>query len=75
MLEIKDLQVSVENKEILKGVNLIVKPGEVHCIMGPNGAGKSTLVNSIMGHPKYEVLGGLVQMDGADVLDLSLIHI
>ena len=72
MLEIKDLQVSVENKQILKGVNLIVNPGEVHCIMGPNGAGKSTFVNSIMGHPKYEVLGGLVQMDGADVLDMEV---
>ena len=72
MLEIKDLQVSVQNKQILKGINLTVNPGEVHCIMGPNGAGKSTFVNSIMGHPKYEVLGGLVQMDGADVLDMEV---
>ena len=72
MLKIQNFQVGVEGKQILKGIDLEVRPGEVHCIMGPNGAGKSTLVNSIMGHPKYEVLGGEVQMDGADVLDMEV---
>ncbi|BCB83424.1 Fe-S cluster assembly ATPase SufC [Phytohabitans suffuscus] len=76
-LEIRDLQVSVklpegELKPILAGVNLTVKAGETHAIMGPNGSGKSTLAYSIAGHPKYEVTGGSVTLDGVDVLSLSV---
>jgi len=58
MLVIKDLHASINGKEILKGINLNVKPGEVHAIMGPNGAGKSTMSNVLVGHPKYVVTKG-----------------
>lgn len=68
---IEDLHVSVEGKEILKGVNLAVKKGEVHALMGPNGSGKSTLANALMGHPRYEVTGGRVLFKGEDILALS----
>lgn len=75
-LEIKDLHVSVDTeegaKEILKGVDLTVKTGEVHAIMGPNGSGKSTLAYSIAGHPKYTVTGGSVTLDGVDILTMSV---
>lgn len=71
-LKIEDLRVSVENKEILKGLNLEIKGGEVHAIMGPNGTGKSTLSSAIMGHPKYEVTGGSVTLDGEDVLEMAV---
>lgn len=75
-LEIKDLHVSVTTedgpKEILKGVTLTIKDGETHAIMGPNGSGKSTLAYSIAGHPKYEVTGGTVTLDGEDVLAMSV---
>ena len=57
-LQIKDLHVSIEGKEILKGVNLTMNSGEVHAIMGPNGTGKSTLSSAVMGHPSYEVTSG-----------------
>lgn len=67
-LEIKDLQARIEDKEILKGINLTIKTGEMHAIMGPNGSGKSTLSNVIMGHPAYEVTGGSITLDGRDVL-------
>ena len=70
-LIIEDLRVSIEDKEILKGVNLIVRRGEVHALMGPNGSGKSTLANVIMGHPRYEVTGGHVWFGGQDVLELE----
>ena len=70
-LAIKDLHVNVEDTEILKGVNLTIKSGEVHAIMGPNGTGKSTLAYALMGHPKYEVSAGEVSLDGKDVLDLE----
>jgi Fe-S cluster assembly ATP-binding protein len=75
-LEIKDLQVSVATddgpKEILKGVTLTIKDGETHAIMGPNGSGKSTLAYSVAGHPKYDITGGSVTLDGADVLAMSV---
>ncbi len=75
-LEIKDLHVSVETdqgtKQILRGVDLTVKQGEVHAIMGPNGSGKSTLAYSIAGHPKYHVESGSVLLDGAEVLEMSV---
>ena len=70
-LAIKDLHVNVEDTEILKGVNLTIKSGEVHAVMGPNGTGKSTLAYALMGHPKYEVSAGEVSLDGKDVLDLE----
>ncbi|KAA1042516.1 Fe-S cluster assembly ATPase SufC [Macrococcus equipercicus] len=72
VLEIKDLHVSIENKEILKGVNLTIKQGEIHAIMGPNGTGKSTLSSAIMGHPKYEVTQGEVLLDGENVLEMEV---
>ena len=75
-LEIKDLHVSVTTeegeKEILKGVDLTVKTGEVHAIMGPNGSGKSTLAYSIAGHPKYNITSGTVTLDGVDILSMSV---
>ena len=71
-LKIEDLRVSIEEKEILKGVNLEVKGGEIHAIMGPNGTGKSTLSSAIMGHPKYEVTSGNITLDGEDVLEMEV---
>lgn len=71
VLEIKGLRAGVEGKEILKGIDLTVRSGEVHAIMGPNGSGKSTLSHVIMGRPGYEVLGGSVTLDGVDVLALA----
>ncbi|MGH3508689.1 MAG: Fe-S cluster assembly ATPase SufC [Nocardioidaceae bacterium] len=75
-LEIRDMHVSVDTeqgrKEILKGVNLTIRPGETHAIMGPNGSGKSTLAYSIAGHPKYKVTSGAVTLDGADVLAMTV---
>ena len=70
-LTIKDLHVSIEGKEILKGVNLTVKKGEVCALMGPNGSGKSTLAYTLMGHPKYEVTKGEVIYKGQNVLELA----
>src|ERR1039458_7779626 len=82
-LEIRDLHVSVEgsagtgagageSREILRGVDLVVKDGETHAIMGPNGSGKSTLAYAIAGHPKYKVTQGSVTLDGEDVLAMSV---
>ncbi|MFS0576514.1 Fe-S cluster assembly ATPase SufC [Sporosarcina sp. 179-K 3D1 HS] len=71
-LEIKDLHVEIEGKEILKGVNLTINTNEIHAIMGPNGTGKSTLAQAIMGHPKYEVTSGSVTLDGEDVLEMEV---
>ena len=71
-LEIKDLHVEIDGKEILKGVNLTINTNEVHAIMGPNGTGKSTLASAIMGHPKYEVTQGEVLIDGENVLEMEV---
>ncbi len=71
MLTIKDLKASVEGKEILKGLNLEVKAGEVHAIMGPNGSGKSTLASVLAGRSEYEVDGGTVTLEGKDLLDMK----
>ncbi|GIG59528.1 ABC transporter ATP-binding protein [Longispora fulva] len=77
VLEIKDLQVAVklaegELKPILSGVNLTIRAGETHAIMGPNGSGKSTLAYSIAGHPKYQITGGSVTLDGHNVLEMTV---
>jgi Fe-S cluster assembly ATP-binding protein len=69
-LVISDLHVNVEGKEILKGLDLTVKQGEIHAMMGPNGSGKSTLAYTLMGHPKYEVVSGEVWFDGQNLLDM-----
>ena len=71
MLEIKDLHASVNGKEILKGINLSIKKGEVHAIMGPNGSGKSTLSSVLVGNPAFEVTKGSVTFEGKDLLALS----
>ena len=71
-LQIKGLQVNVEDKQILKGVDLTIQGGEVHAIMGPNGTGKSTLASAIMGHPTYTVAGGEVILNGEDVLEMEV---
>jgi Fe-S cluster assembly ATP-binding protein len=70
-LEIKDLHVSIESKQILKGVNLRVAQGEIHGIMGPNGSGKSTLANTLMGHPKYKVDSGDILVNGESIVGLT----
>src|SRR5688500_7743724 len=69
MFEIENLHVSIEDKEILKGVNLTVNKGEIHALMGPNGSGKSTLANVIAGHPAYEVTEGSIRFNGQDILE------
>jgi Fe-S cluster assembly ATP-binding protein len=70
-LMIEDLHVSVDNKEILHGVDLVVEPGKVHALMGPNGSGKSTLAYALAGHPRYQVTGGKATYKGEDVLELT----
>lgn len=71
VLEIRNLHVSVEEKPILRGVNLVVKQGEVHAMMGPNGSGKSTLANVMLGNPAYEVTDGDIILDGESVLEME----
>lgn len=71
-LVINDLHVAIDEKEIIKGLNLEIKGGEIHAIMGPNGTGKSTLSSAIMGHPKYEVTSGSVILDDEDVLEMEV---
>jgi Fe-S cluster assembly ATP-binding protein len=71
-LEIIDLHVRIEEREILKGLNLTVRKGEVHAIMGPNGSGKSTLANAIMGNPKYEVTAGKILMKGENIMEMDV---
>ena len=71
MLQIKNLHASVEDKDILKGINLEIKAGEVHAIMGPNGAGKSTLSSIIAGNENYEVTEGEIFLDGEEISELA----
>ena len=71
MLQVKNLHASIDGKEILKGINLTVRAGEVHAIMGPNGSGKSTLSSVLVGHPAYEVTAGEVVFEGEDILELE----
>ena len=70
MLEIKNLHANINGKEILKGINLTVRPGEVHAIMGPNGAGKSTLSSVLAGNPAFEVTEGEIIFNGKDLLSM-----
>ena len=70
-LKITGLQVSVDDKPILKGVNLEIKAGEIHALMGPNGSGKSTLAYALAGHPKYEITGGTIEIDETNVTELD----
>src|SRR6476620_727893 len=71
MLDVKDLQVSAEGKQILKGLDLHVNPGEVHAIMGPNGSGKSTLARALSGHPEFVITGGQILFEGNDLLEMD----
>jgi Fe-S cluster assembly ATP-binding protein len=71
VLEIRNLHVSVQDKPILRGVNLTIKQGEVHALMGPNGSGKSTLANALLGHPAYKITGGQIIFDGEDMLEME----
>ena len=71
-LEIKDLHVSIEGNEILKGINLTINSGEFHAVMGPNGTGKSTLAAAVMGHPKFDVTQGSITLNGEDVLAMEV---
>ena len=71
MLTIKNLHAIIEEQEILKGINLQVKPGEIHAVMGPNGSGKSTLASVLAGHPKFEVTRGSIEFKGQDLLEME----
>lgn len=70
--QVEGLKAEIEGKEILKGINIEIKGGEIHAIMGPNGTGKSTLASALMGHPKYEVTAGTATLDGEDLLEMEV---
>src|SRR5438309_11735025 len=70
-LRIENLRVAIDGKEILRGVDLTLRQGEVHALMGPNGSGKSTLSYALMGHPRYEVTEGSIRLDGQDLLAME----
>lgn len=71
LLDIKDIHVEVETKQVVKNLSLTIKPGEVHAIMGPNGSGKSSLSNALMGHPSYQITAGSAHLDGQDLTEMS----
>ncbi len=71
VLEVKNLHVAVEETDILRGVNLTIKQGEIHALMGPNGSGKSTLAHALMGHPNYEIVEGEILFNGVNILELG----
>lgn len=71
-LALESLSVAVDQKEIIHGISLTIKPGEIHAIMGPNGSGKSTLANAVMGHPKYTITGGQIMLDGENITSLKV---
>lgn len=71
LLEIRRLHTEIEGQSILKGVDLVIKPGEIHAVMGPNGSGKSTLANTVMGHPHFMVTDGDVRIDGESILEME----
>ena len=71
-LKIEDLRVTVEDKLILKGVDLTISSGEIHALLGPNGNGKSTLFQTIMGHPRYKIVSGVISYDGRDILEMTV---
>src|SRR5579862_120016 len=70
-LVVKNLHVKIEDREILKGLDLAIEPGKVHAVMGPNGSGKSTLAYSLMGHPGYEITDGDILLDGVSVIEME----
>ncbi len=71
VLEISDLHMRIEEKQILKGLTLTIKGGEIHAVMGPNGTGKTSLAQCLMGHPRYQITGGSVRLDGEDMLTMK----
>ena len=71
LFEFRDIHVTVESKDVVKGISLSVRPGEIHAIMGPNGSGKSSLANALMGHPSYQITSGEIRLNGGSILEMS----